>query len=417
MTDETRRVAGRRHLRYGLAFERTQHPEAAVDQFRRAIAADPTLRDAHNALAFHYQQQGLLAKAVDAFAAVASLADDYFAHFNLGFVLIELERYDEAEREFRRCLELDPGDAAAQLELAYIYAARGDYETALNLLTIPRQHYYDDWGVFHLLGRCLFHLQRFDEARQAWQQSLALAPTPETQLELLSCLQSVERRREFHATISHKDELYIHEGVICLGSAMDDGFTVRPLSNYRFSELDVARTTQRFLALARSSEWRFGGVTTPELMSKPLALTLAQLLNLPLLSLHHLPQLSEPILIVMAVGHSADLFTIARERLPVPGPGFCLAVNWTRQSKLLPEIIGVIVEGQCTVPWEAELQSLDTAGQTDRIKHIAGRLIQMVQTLPGEDNLPRQIRYYTRHHRRLAINALLHTSPPDHPAE
>lgn len=66
-----------------------------------------------------------------------------------------------------------------------------------------------------------------------------------------------------------------------------------------------------------------------------------------------------------------------------------------------------MVEGKCTVPWEAELSRLPPSEQTTRIHQIAGRLVEHVQSLPGEDNLPRQIRYYTRHHRRLAISGLL----------
>jgi len=372
-----------------------------------AIAADPTLRDAHNALAFHYQQQGLLAKAADEFAAVANLADDYFAHFNLGFVLIELERYDEAEREFRRCLELDPGDAAARLELAHIHAARGEYAAALALLEIPRQRYYDDWAVFHLLGRCLFQLQRYDEAQQAWQQALALATTSDVQFELLANLQSIERRREFHTCVGLKDDLYAQDGIICLGSAMDDGITISPLRDYQVSERDAAHTLHRLLALARSSNWRFGGVTAPDLISKPLAVALAHLLDIPQVNLHHPPETTAPILIAIAVGRSADLFAIARERLPAPGPGFCLALNWTRGSKLMPEIVGVVVEGMCTVTWETELRQVPSAEQTIQIQRIAERIVAQARALPGEDNLPRQIRYYTRHHRRLAIHGLL----------
>ncbi len=406
MTDETRRVASRRHLRYGLAFERSQHPLAAANHFRMAIAADPTLRDAHNALAFHYQQQGLLAKAADEFAAVTNLADDYFAHFNLGFVLIELERYNEAEREFRRCLELDPNDAAAQLELAYIHAARGEYAAALTLLEVPRQRYYDDWAVFHLLGRCLFQLQRYEEAQEAWQQALALATSPNVQFELLSGLQSIERRREFHTCSGIKDDLYVQEGVICLGSTMDNGITIHPLNEYQVNERDAARTIQRLLALVRSSNWHFGGVTAPDLVSKPLAMAIAHLLDIPMVNLHHPPEMTTPILIAIAVGHSADLFTIARERLPAPSAGFCLALNWTRRSKLLPEIVGIVVEGKCTVTWAAELHRAPAGEQTNQIQQIADRLVEQVQSLPGEDNLPRQIRYYTRRHRRLAINAL-----------
>ncbi len=407
MTDETKRVTSRRHLRYGLAFERAQRPQAAADHYRQAIAADPNLRDAHNALAFHYQQQGLLAKAADEFATVANLADDYFAHFNLGFVLIELERYDEAEREFRRCLELDPDDTAARLELAYINIARGHYTDALNLLAAPLQHYHHDWAVYHLLGRCLFGLQRYDEAQQAWQQALQRAPTPEAQLEALAHLQKIERQREFRVCTSLKDEYYIQSGAICLGSAMDNGLNIQALTDYHLRDIDVAVTLQRFIALAQSSHWQFAGVVAPDLISKPVATALAELLAIPLLNIHHLPDVAAPVLIALAVGESADLFTLTRERIPVPSPGFCLALNWGRHSKLLPEVIGIVVHGVCTVPWAAELRATPATAQADAIRQIASRLVEHARTTPPEDNLPRQIRYYTRNHRRTAMQPLL----------
>jgi tetratricopeptide (TPR) repeat protein len=42
----------------------------------------------------------------------------------LGYALVELERLDEAEAVFRRCLDLDPADTRAVGELAHLHALR-----------------------------------------------------------------------------------------------------------------------------------------------------------------------------------------------------------------------------------------------------------------------------------------------------
>ena len=42
----------------------------------------------------------------------------------MGYALIEQGRYDEAEALYRACLKLDPGDAKAKNELAYIAGQR-----------------------------------------------------------------------------------------------------------------------------------------------------------------------------------------------------------------------------------------------------------------------------------------------------
>lgn len=64
MVNDLRRADGWRHLQQGLALERSHRVTEAVSQYRQAIASNPHLREAHNALGFYYQRSGLLAKAV-----------------------------------------------------------------------------------------------------------------------------------------------------------------------------------------------------------------------------------------------------------------------------------------------------------------------------------------------------------------
>src|ERR1044071_3935226 len=103
MLDETQREEALIHFQRGLILERANRVGEAVEEYRRAIAHDPHLREAHDALGFYYQRRGLLAKAAEEFRVVARLEGDFLSHFNLGYVLIELGRHDEALEAFHCC--------------------------------------------------------------------------------------------------------------------------------------------------------------------------------------------------------------------------------------------------------------------------------------------------------------------------
>ena len=57
--------------------------------------------------------------------SVKRFEDDRLVHFYLGTVYESLDRFREADRHLRRCLELDPADAETMNNLAYMYAEQG----------------------------------------------------------------------------------------------------------------------------------------------------------------------------------------------------------------------------------------------------------------------------------------------------
>ena len=72
MLDEFQREEALIHFQRGLILERANRVEEAVEEYRRAIAHYPHLREAHDALGFYYQRHGLLAKAAEEFRVVAN---------------------------------------------------------------------------------------------------------------------------------------------------------------------------------------------------------------------------------------------------------------------------------------------------------------------------------------------------------
>jgi tetratricopeptide (TPR) repeat protein len=405
MHDDRRREEGMLQLRHGMALERAHHITEAVDHYRRAVQHDPRLYEAHQALARYYQRGGQIAKAADELQAVASLAGDFLTHFNLGYVLFELERYDQALDAFQHCLEINPEDVATHYEMGFVHLRRGDFELALDYLQRSLQRYPEDWEIHHLLGRCYLGLRRYDEALFAFGQALLLTDDVSAQAELLEHAASVERHREFRFFKTFKDQIYAEEGVVYLGSARDDGLNLEPVQRYDFDYVDIATTLQRLSALSKSSSWRFSALMAADTLARPLALALSRLLNLPECSPDQLGS-DDRVLLVFAASRDSELLLLAEERLPCPVVAFSLGLIRSRRNRVLPDLIGIVAHEACGLPWELELRQLRAdaapAPMIDAcIQRSAALIICAVEQTPVDVNLPRQVRYYTRNHRRL----------------
>ncbi|HEX5689366.1 MAG TPA: tetratricopeptide repeat protein, partial [Roseiflexaceae bacterium] len=270
MLEEFQREEALLHFQRGLVLERANRVEEAVDEYRQALSHYPHLREAHDALGFYYQRHGLLAKAAEEFRAVAKLENDFIAHFNLGYVLLELARHDDALESFQHCLAIDPNDPATHYEIGYIQFQRGEYLAALEHLQWPLRAYPDDWEVHNLIGSCHLRLRAYDDALAAYEQAQRLAPPPLAQFQVLERIATVERYREIGAPRWAKDRLYAEHGVACLGSAHDDGLRIEEIHDYHFTYPDIGATVQRLLALCVSCGWRFSCVVALDRVAWPL---------------------------------------------------------------------------------------------------------------------------------------------------
>src|SRR5262245_61798217 len=103
----------------GLEWLRGGDAARALLELERAVALDPAnaefLKDQGNA----HKALGRLEAAADSYRRALAAAPDYTpARYNLGLVLRELNRTDEAEAEFRRIHERDARDVDALFNLA-----------------------------------------------------------------------------------------------------------------------------------------------------------------------------------------------------------------------------------------------------------------------------------------------------------
>jgi tetratricopeptide (TPR) repeat protein len=407
MLDNFERDEGIRHFQRGIALERVNRINEAVEEYRQAIASYPYLQEAHAALGFFYQRQGLLAKAAEEFRTVAALDGGFLFLFNLGHILVELQRYEEALDVFATCLQQEPGDAATHYEMAFVYYTNKQFPEALAHLQIPRQNYPDDWEVLCLQGKCLLGTRQYDLALAAFEQAYTLANMPQIELEMLDNIIMVERYQEFETLNTLKDKMYAEEGVIYLGSTQDDGLRMQATGDYHFTYPDIATTLNRFMRLQQAYQWNFTALVAVDRLAEPLTLALSRLLHLPICTVDELQPFDTPLL-VMAVAREVELLLLTIERSPCPVITFCLGLNWMRHSSVLPDITGIAANGLCSVPWEPELRRLyaDRAPVEQReacVQQAFAAVLQAVQETPHNANIVQQVHYYTEHHTRLSF--------------
>ena len=105
-------------------------------------------------------------------------------HRNLGVAFYRTGLYDEAQREFRRVLELRDADAAARFHLGLVHLRRGEWEGAVEVLLRATQEPDAPAAAFHNLAYALERLGRLDEAAAQLDEAVkrGTATDPRTSL-------------------------------------------------------------------------------------------------------------------------------------------------------------------------------------------------------------------------------------------
>jgi len=182
LRDEMRKLdmAAGSHLDRGFQLEQVGRVEDAIAETEKALQLDPSLVRAHINLIILYGRTGNLEKAEEHYQAVVKLNPDQFpdAHYNHGALLIREGKLDDAEKEFRRALEIDPSHADAHNSLGYLLERAGtlaeaaaEYQKAIEERPDFRQAHFN-------LGRLLVSQQKYQEGIEQFQ--LTLTPVDES---------------------------------------------------------------------------------------------------------------------------------------------------------------------------------------------------------------------------------------------
>jgi tetratricopeptide (TPR) repeat protein len=134
-------------MRFGQAADaaKVDKPSAApiymqtIEIFQRRISLDPANDEAYYYIGLCHRELGEYPEAIGAMRQSANLADGKVdRHFWLGLLYVQADSASQAEREFQRVVDLDPGNsnnkAIALRQLGYYALLRKEYAKAIDLL-------------------------------------------------------------------------------------------------------------------------------------------------------------------------------------------------------------------------------------------------------------------------------------------
>jgi tetratricopeptide (TPR) repeat protein len=117
----------------GLELEATSPAEARI-AYERALRLEPGHADAHVNLGRLLYNAGEMSAAERHFRAALDAGANATAAFDLGVVLEDLSRADDAIEAYQRAIEADPDLADAHYNLARLLEGRGEPQAAIRHL-------------------------------------------------------------------------------------------------------------------------------------------------------------------------------------------------------------------------------------------------------------------------------------------
>jgi tetratricopeptide (TPR) repeat protein/glycosyltransferase involved in cell wall biosynthesis len=170
-----RQEAGR-HFAEAVRHHTSGAPVDAATAYRRALAADPTLAEAHNNLGVLLRESDPEA-AFDAFREAARLRPAYpEAQNNLGLMLQRRGQLSAAVEAFRAAVAADPRAADAQNNLGLALQAAGEPEAAVAPLQLAATLNPSRPEAHNNLGNAYLGLGRLDDALACYRRALELDP-------------------------------------------------------------------------------------------------------------------------------------------------------------------------------------------------------------------------------------------------
>jgi tetratricopeptide (TPR) repeat protein len=164
------------HNDLGFVLERQGMTGEAVEQYRRALELDPESASAHYNLGASLARAGEYADAERHFRAALEEEPNGKTNTGLGFVLWQQGKADEAIARLNDAIAADPEQPAAYDQLGTILAEQGKLEEAAS--SYRRLVRVRPSAAGHQkLGQVLARLGRTDEARQQLEMAKALDPS------------------------------------------------------------------------------------------------------------------------------------------------------------------------------------------------------------------------------------------------
>ncbi|MFZ4854940.1 MAG: tetratricopeptide repeat protein [Desulfuromonadaceae bacterium] len=179
----------------GLAYVGKKRPDLAEAKFLKAILLKPGFSAARNDLGVAYLDLKRWDSAVQQFKIVK---DDLFydnnenAGINLGLAYLGKGDYTKAREELQAVASINPRNPVARLSLGRVWFALDKSEQAIIEYNKALSIYHDYGAAYYYLGQAQLKLNRIDDARASFKESVRLIPDSELGRAALNYLELIK---------------------------------------------------------------------------------------------------------------------------------------------------------------------------------------------------------------------------------
>ncbi|WP_406870951.1 tetratricopeptide repeat protein [Thioclava sp. 'Guangxiensis'] len=159
---------------------RAGQADEAIKTVQAVAEADPELRGVWVSLGDMLRREERFGEAAEAYQKALSRIQtpeprDWFVYYAAGISDERSDKWDRAEGEFRKALELNPGQPSVLNYLGYSYVEKGEnLEEALKMIREAVKNSPDSGYIIDSLGWALFRLGRYDEAVTEMEKAATL---------------------------------------------------------------------------------------------------------------------------------------------------------------------------------------------------------------------------------------------------
>lgn len=152
----------------------------AINDYKGALAANPSLAEAHSNLGLIYNQQHNYAGALGEFhKALAINPKDAITYNGIGAALRAEKDLPGAIKNWQTAVDLDPKLATAHYNLGTAFEIQKDYDRALEAYKDAITNDYRLGEAYYRMGLILQQKHQFDDAAAQYSQALKISSTAE----------------------------------------------------------------------------------------------------------------------------------------------------------------------------------------------------------------------------------------------
>ncbi len=163
----------------GARYSLDKNYDKALPDFEYAAQLNPYNGRILHALGTTYYNLDIQDEAQKILQRTKYYFNDRNIYRNLGLSYTQSDNYQEAEKEFRHAIYLDPKFTKAYVDLAYLYAIQKDYDKAIiewNKILEIDPDFSEKYNVLYFIGLAYNKKEKPDKALEYFLQALQLVP-------------------------------------------------------------------------------------------------------------------------------------------------------------------------------------------------------------------------------------------------